>query len=137
MKKSLTDYDVYPEDMLVYLRNYGPHFNRKLYEFAAKQMTKMVDNKEVSIIPYTKEQVDKLLKDNNVRVVNNVLYDACYSCAMGMADFMGSSITDEKHLALYVKDVIDDFDAPDGLIFNRFIADAAFKGIPIDWEEML
>ena len=137
MRKNLTDYDVYPEDMLIYLRNYGPHFNKKMYEFAAKKMTKMVDNKEVNIIPYTKEQVEKLLRDNNVRVVNNVLYDACYVHAMGMADFFGSSITDERHLALYIKDVIDDFDAPDGLVFNRFIADAAFKGIPIDWEEML
>lgn len=26
----------------------------------------------------------------------------------GTADYLGSSITDEKHLCLYVKDVIDD-----------------------------
>lgn len=137
MKKNLTEYDVYPENMLIYLRNYGPHFNRKLYEFAVKKMTKMVDNKEVSIVPQSKEQVEKILKDNNVRVVNDVLYDGCYVYCMGLADFIGSSIPDERHLAYYVRDVIDDFDAPDGLLFNRFIADAAFKGIPIDWEEFL
>jgi hypothetical protein len=56
---------------------------------------------------------------------------------MCKADFLGSSITDERHLALYVKDVIDDVDAPDGLAFNSFYADMCYMGIAIDWEEML
>jgi len=137
MRKSLTDYDVYPEDMLAYLRMYGPHFNRKLAEYAVKKMTKMVDNKEVNIVPETKEQVEKLLKDNNIHVVNNVLWDEVYVAGMCEADFMHSSVPSEKHKALYIRNVIDDFDAPDGLIFNRWYSDMCFKGIPIDWEEML
>ena len=56
---------------------------------------------------------------------------------MGNNDFMGSSITDEKHLALYVKDVIDDKDGYDGIVFNRWYADTVRKGIPIEWEDML
>ena len=42
---------------------------------------------------------------------------------MCKADFMGSSITDEEHLAKYIKDVIDDEDAYDGIVFNRWYAD--------------
>ena len=42
---------------------------------------------------------------------------------MGNNDFMGSSIIDEKHLSLYVKDVIDDKDGYDGIVFNRWYAD--------------
>lgn len=56
---------------------------------------------------------------------------------MCKADFLGSSIVDNAHLSRYVKDVIDDVDAPDGLIFNRWYADMCYKGIAIDWEEML
>jgi hypothetical protein len=56
---------------------------------------------------------------------------------MCKADFLGSSIKDEEHLALYVKDVIEDVDGYDGLVFNRWYADMVRKGIPIDWEEML
>jgi hypothetical protein len=56
---------------------------------------------------------------------------------MCKADFLGSSIKDERHLALYIKDVIDDVDAEDGLVFNRWYADMSYTGIAIDWEEML
>ena len=137
MKKNLTDYDVYPDDMLAYLRMYGPHFNRKLAEYAVKKMTKMVDNKEVNIVPETKEQVEKLLRDNNVRVVNNVLWDEVYVAGMCEADFLGESVPTDKHKALYIRNVIDDVDAPDGIVFNRFYADCCYSGIAIPWEDVL
>jgi hypothetical protein len=134
---NMTQYDEYPKDMLIYLKNYGPHFNKKLCEFAVKQMTKMVDGKEVGIVPLSKEQVESVLKKHNVYVHNNVLSDEVYVYHMGESDFMGSSIIDEKHLALYVKDVIDDIDAPDGIVFTRWYASMCYIGIPIEWEEML
>jgi hypothetical protein len=56
---------------------------------------------------------------------------------MCKADFYGSSIVDDAHLVKYVKDVIDDEDGYDGIVFNRWYADMCKKGIPIDWEEML
>ena len=34
-----------------------------------------------------------------------------------------------------IKDVIDDPDGYDGLVFNRWLADMARKGEPIDWDE--
>lgn len=40
-------------------------------------------------------------------------------------------------VALYIRDVIDDIDAPDGLVFNRWYADMCYCGIAIDWEDML
>lgn len=39
--------------------------------------------------------------------------------------------------SLLDSDVIDDEDAYDGIVFNRFYADMCKKGIPIDWAEML
>ena len=136
-RDNFTRYDEYPKAMLVYLRNYGPHFNRKLYEFATNKMTKMSEGKEVKITPYEKEDIEIIMENNNVEVKNAQLYDCAYVASMCKADFLGSSITDERHLALYIKDVIDDIDAPDGCEFNRWYADMCYMGIAIDWEEML
>ena len=60
-RSNFTQYDEFPREMLIYMRNYGPHFNRKLYEFAVSHMTKKVGDKEVRIKPYTKEETDNLL----------------------------------------------------------------------------
>lgn len=137
-RASLSQYEEYPKEMLVYMRHYGPHFNRKMFEFAVSQMTyEDEDGKEKSVTPYTKDEINNLLSMHGVEVRRNQLYDAAYVATMCKADFLGSSIKDEKHLALYVKDVIDDIDAPDGLVFNRWYADMCYKGIAIDWEAML
>lgn len=136
-RTNLTQFEEYPEEMLIYMRNYGPHFNRKLYEFATSLMTQIVDGKERRIKPYTREEVDKILSGYGVEVKNAQLYDAAYVASMCKADFLGSSIIDEHHVALYIKDVIDDVDAPDGLVFNRWYADMSYCGIAINWEDML
>ena len=78
-----------------------------------------------------------MLTRHNVKLENNQLYDYLFVANMCKADFLGSSIIDELHLTLYIKDVIDDADAYDGLVFNRWYADMCRKGIVIDWEEML
>lgn len=46
----------------------------------------------------------------------------------------GSSIIDEKHLALFIKDILD---KEGDLVFNRWYADMAKLGIPIEWEDVL
>ena len=130
-------YDEYPQAMLIYLRNYGPHFNRKLFEFAVSKMTKRVDGIEKKLVPIPKEDVDNIMRTHRIETKRGQLYDCAYVANMCKADFLDSSITDEEHLAMYVKDVIDDIDAPDGLVFNRWYADMCYNGIAIDWEEML
>ena len=40
-------------------------------------------------------------------------------------------------LAQFVKDYIDDEDAADGFVFNRWYADTVRAGIPIPWEDLL
>lgn len=136
-RDNFTRYDDYPQAMLNYLKYYGPHFNRKLFEFAVSKMTKVIKGIEQKITPMTKEDVDNMLRDYNVEIKNAQLYDCVYVANMCKADFLGSSIIDDAHLAKYVKDVIDDIDAPDGLVFNRWYADMCYCGIAVDWEEML
>lgn len=123
-------YDDRPSSMKRYLKYYGEHFNKKLCNFA---ISKMNHGKT----PVSKDKIDDLLSKNGINLKNNNLYDYVFVYNMGNNDFLGSSITDEKHLALYVKDVIDDEDGYNGIVFNRWYADMVFQGIPIDWEEML
>jgi hypothetical protein len=130
IRKSLDIYDDRPASMVRYLKYYGQHFNKKLCDFA---ISKMKHGKQV----ISKDKVDEVLKNYNVKLENNELYDYIFVYNMGNNDFMGSSILDERHLALYVKDVIDDEDGYDGIVFNRWYADMVTSGIPIEWEEML
>jgi hypothetical protein len=56
---------------------------------------------------------------------------------MCKADYLGSSIIDEKHMALYIKDVIDDVDAPDGTVMRQWYAKMVADGQPVPWEYFL
>jgi len=47
---------------------------------------------------------------------------------MCKADYYGSSITDEKHFVLYIKDTIDDEDAGDGTTMRRWYATMVANG---------
>ena len=91
----------------------------------------------VGFIPQQQEQVDSMLAKYGVTLENNVDYDYVYVANMGKADLLKSSITDEQHLALYVKDVVDDVDAGDGEIMREWDAKMTSRGIAVDWEEIL
>lgn len=130
----LQDYDILPRDMRAYLRNYGRHFNQKACDFAVSLMQGRDGNK---IKPIDKDKVDAMLKSYEIKLEHAQGYDHVYVANMAKADFYGSSITEEDKLALYVKDVIDDFDGSASMVFNRWLADMDTKGIGIDWEELL
>ena len=53
MKEDLTEYDIKPKEFINYLRYYGPHFNKKLCEFACSNLLKK---------DYTKEKLDSVLQ---------------------------------------------------------------------------
>lgn len=125
MKEDFTEYDIKPKEFINYLRYYGPHFNKKLCDFACKQLDKA---------DYTKEKLDILLQAHKAELKNVKLYDAVYIINWAKSMFFGSGIADEKHLVLLVKDI---FDKESDLIFNRWYADMAKKGIPIEWEDMI
>lgn len=87
----------------------------------------------------TKEQVDVLLSNNNIVVKNGQLYDTVFVANMGKADYMGEGgcLEDEQHLAKYIKNVIDDPDAREGVTFARWLATMAVNGIEIEWSDIL
>lgn len=126
---------VYPTDMENYLEFNGWHFNKKMCQWASSRMYKTVNGKKQYMTPYTKDDVETLAKNYNVKFEIN--YDAVYVANMAKADFLGSSIPDDAHLILYVKDVIEDPDAYDGMPFTRFYADCIGSGVSIEWSDMI
>ena len=50
---------------------------------------------------------------------------------------MGSSIADEVHLALYVKDYIDDKDGNPTRAFDEFYINCIAKGIDFPWQDLI
>lgn len=125
MKEDFTTYDIKPEAFVNYLRYYGEHFNKKLCEFACKQLPKH---------DYSKEKLDILLQSHGIEIKGAKLYDYVYVANWCKSVFYGSSITDEKRFVLFIKDV---FDKEADLVFNRWYADMAKQGIPIEWEDMI
>lgn len=130
-------YDEIPEGMKVYINNYGCHFNKKLCDEAVSRMYTEVNGRKQYITPYSKDAVDGILNSYNIKLKRGKMYDYVYVANMCKADFLGKSVPTEEHLAKYVKDVIDDADAEEGYVFNRFYADCMFMNNPIDWDEML
>lgn len=137
-RQSLDIYDDMPRAMRRYVSNYGWHFNKQAYEYATKLMVKRdASGKETAIIAPLKEDIDKKLQNYGIRLENNTMYDAAFVWCMGMADYLGSSITDESHLAKYVKDTIDDIDVSPETTFRRWLATMVGNGQPVDWEDLV
>ena len=125
--------------MREYLSAYGWHFSKKMCEWAVSQMKCKDDatGKLKRLEPMKKDEVDEMLKKNGMKLERDAGYDTCYVANMAKADYYKRSIADEAHLAMFVKDYVDDVDAYDGMPFTRFYADCIGGGNAIMWEEML
>lgn len=123
--------------MREYLATYGWHFSKKMCEWAVGNMKVEKNGKPEKLEAMKRDEVEELLKKLAVKLENDKGYDAVYVANMAKADYFKSSIPDEAHLAMFVKDYIDDPDGYKGLPFTRFYADCIGSGTPIMWEDML
>ena len=130
----LDHYDDMPSEMRAYLRAYGWHFNKALCEDAVKKM-KGRDGKEYQ--PMSKEDVEELMKQYNIKLKNDAGYDAVYVFNMAMADYYGSSITDKQHVAMFVRDYLDDPDGTPTRALDEYVGRCIGAGTPIMWEDVL
>lgn len=127
-----------PEDMKTYLSYYGMNFSKKLYEFAVSNMRReTVDGKMEKVKPMTADELKSLLSKHKIEIEHNDLYNALYLAAMVRADYWGSSIEDDEHLAKYIEDTLCDVDAAEGQVFARYLADCSVGGCIIYWEDMI
>lgn len=117
-----------------YKDQFGCHFNKKLFEWAVSMMK---DRNGKSIKPMSKDQVFEFLRSRGVTLENDRGHDAAYVFSMAKADYFGSSIVDDAHLALFVKDYLDDPDGTQSKAFDHFVMDCRAKGEPIFWDDMM
>lgn len=138
-KQRLDIYDDFPTGMREYLSTYGWHFSKKMCEWAVSKMKTKdpATGKEKKLETWKKEEVEELLKKYNIKLENSEGYDMVYVGNMAKSDYYKSSISDEQHLAMFIKDYLDDPDGYNGLPFTRFYADCIGKGEPIIWSEYL
>lgn len=129
--------DRLPSGMEDYLSQYGWHFSKKMCDWATSGMYKTTGKERAYINVWSKDEVDTVLKKYNVTLNNKFGYDYVFVANMCRADYLGSSITDEGHVAMFVRDYVDDPDGYEELPFTRFYADCIGSGKPINWEDMI
>lgn len=114
----------------MYLAENGWHFNKAACEYAI-QFLKGKDNKPIK--SFNKEQVDEMLKKQNVTLEKNKGWDYVYVANMAKSDMDGSPLADDKSIANYIKIVIDDPDAADGEVMACWYVKMLLRRNPIDW----
>lgn len=135
----LYDMDEFPREMRLYLKNFGLHFNKKACDEAVKGLKRKnpATGKDEPIEAKSKDEVEQILTKYGVKLDNNTLYDFVFVYNMALSDFFKSSLVDERQMALFVKDYVDDPDQVDGFIFNRWFGDRMLQGNPIEWSDLL
>lgn len=123
-----------PPDKIAYLGENGWHFNKKACEYAI-QFLKGHNDKPIK--PMSREEVDEMLKRQNITLQNNKGWDYVYVAHMAKSDMDESPLADEKSIANYVKIVIDDADAAEGEIMGCWYTKMLFRRIPVDWGMLL
>ena len=128
-------YDITPKGMDAYLSAHGHHFSKPMLEWAVSMMRDRRGNKPAVV---EKKQVDEKMRTYGITLKRNEgYYDAPYVWCMALADYFGSSISDEMHLAKYVQDYLDDVDGNPSRAFDEFYINCVAKGVDIPWEDMI
>lgn len=132
MKKYISEGQAMYED-----DNHGL-FSKALAEWAiSKMMMKdQATNELKQVKPKTVEQVEMILKENQVEMPDEFIYTAWYLYNMAVADYPKTLKTD-KDRAMFIEETICD---PDGMpenVLSCFVAKMCNAEIPIYWERML
>jgi len=128
-------YDILPKGMDAYLSAHGHHFSKPMLEWAVGMME---DRNGRKVNLPEKKQLDEILKTHGVTLKGNGgYYDAIYVWCMARADYFGSSLTDDLHMARFVGDYLNDPDGNPDRAFDEFYANCVGKGVDIPWGEMI
>lgn len=113
-------------------------FSRKLAEWAISRMeVKDTATKQMKkLSARSLDDVQEVLKANNVELPDEFVYTAWYLFNMSVADYP-KTLTSDKQRSLYVEETLCD---PDGMpenVLSCFVAKMCNAGVPIYWERML
>lgn len=138
-KQRLDSRTVFPSGMEDYLALYGWHFSKKLCEHAVSRMTRKspTTGSPERLPAWDRAKVEEVLRRYGVDPSKFIAYDHVYVMNMARADYMGSSIPDEQHLAMFVKDYLCDPDGYDGVALTRYFADCNGCGEQPMWDDVI
>lgn len=138
-KKRLDLRETFPSGMEEYLSMYGWHFSKKLAEYACARMKRRnpTTGKDETAPMWDLAKTEETLKKYGIDTTAFISYDHVYVMNMAKADYYGSAIQDEQHLALFVKDYLADVDGYDEVALTRYYADCIGSGLPIPWEDVI
>ena len=118
-----------------YLSAHGRHFSKPMLEWAVDMMRDRLDRK-VKLVD--KKRFDELMKIYGIELKRTEgFYDGVYVWCMATSDYLGSSVIDEQHLAMYVRDYIDDIDGNPTRAFDEFYINCVAKGVDIPWIDLI
>lgn len=130
---------VITEEEAQYMERYKGHFSHRLAEWAISMMEckDQLSGNMQPIKPYPIEEVEEMVAPFRKHIGEEAVYDAWYLANMCKADFLGSSVPDKEHVALYIKDTLCDPDGEPQMVLACFRAKCDVKHIPIFWERMM
>ena len=113
-------------------------FSRKLAEWAVgcMEMKDSATKQMKSIVPTSIEEVQSILKENDVELPTEFIYTAYYLFNMAKADYPNTLPTD-KHRASFVEETICDPDGTPENVLACFEAKMCNAEVPIYWERYL
>lgn len=127
-------YDITPKGMDAYLAAHGFHFSKPMLEWAVS----MMDHGGKQQKPLEKKEFDDVMRAYGITLKRkDGFYDGPYVWSMAKSDYLGKSIIDEQHLAMFVRDYIDDEDGNPTRAFDEFIANCNAKGVDIPWADLI
>lgn len=128
-------YDITPKGMDAYMASHGRHISKPMLEWAVGMMR---DRKGNKVMVPDKKQFDSILSAHGVTIERKEgFYDPLYVWCMAKADYFGSSISDDQHMARYVGDYINDIDGTKTRAFDELYINLVAKGIDIPWEDLI
>lgn len=122
-----------------YLAENGWHFNKKACDAAIKALKRKnpATGKLEKIEPWSKDQVEELLSKNNITLEKLVGYDHVYAANLIKSDNYRGSVPDDAHVAMAIREMVDDSDAADGEIMACWYVKSLKRHQPVDWASFL
>lgn len=132
MKQYISEYEA------IYQDHYHGQFSRKLAMWAVSNMRvkDTATGKLKAIIARSMDDVEDILKSNDINIPHDSIYTALYLFNMAVADYP-KTLTTDKQRALFVEETLCDPDGERGNVLACFVAKMCNAGVPIFWEEFI
>lgn len=114
-----------------YIENHGHHFTTELADY----VTKLMENADKSKHNWSAEDVSNALKEMGVKIpATSTIGDVAYSANMAYADYYPDVLPAVNMCLKYAEVTANDPDGYEGMVFNRWLADAMSNDMNIDWK---